>query len=169
MKKEEIVGLAVRIFALYLAVSAVTGLGTFMALSETGLPGTMPRAAMVAVVVIPLMLALLLWFLPLTVAHKLLPVMPPDEARSKAGAAEYQAVALSVLGMWVLAEQLPTLLYWVGVAVYVHGEEANVLTAREYGKIASTVAGLGIGFWLLFGARGIVGVLRSVRNAGAVQ
>lgn len=169
MRKEEIVGLAVRIFALYLVLTAVTGLGTFIAFNETGLPGTMPRAAMVAVVAIPLALALLLWFFPLTVAHKLLPPMTADAAPTRLGPGEYQVVAFSVLGMWVLAEQLPAMISWIGVAIYVHGEEADLMTAREIGRLASTVAGLGIGFWLLFGARGLVGLLRSVRSAGDVQ
>lgn len=169
MKKEEIVALAMRIFALYLAISTIGGLSAFMAASESGAPGEMPLAALIGVVIIPVALALVLWFLPLTIAHKILPRMAGGTEPSQAGPAEYQAVAFSVLGMWVLAEQLPSLFYWLGLVIYMHGQEADLLTAREYGRIASTAAALFIGFWLLFGARGIVGLLRAARAAGARQ
>ena len=167
MNKEEMVGLAVRLFAVYLAITTLANLGSLIAFSKMGATQEVSFGFLAPAVGIPVGVAISLWLWPLSVARKLLPENKdetPEE--SHATLAEYQAVAFSVLGMWLLVEYLPTLFYWFGYAFYLNGHPGESFTAKDYGKAISTVFGLVIGLWLLFGARGIVGLVRYARSAG---
>lgn len=167
MKKEEIVGLAVRMFAIYIAISTLGNLGNLIAFSKMGATQEVTFGFLAPAVGIPLVVAVLLWLFPLTIARKLLPKTTEETpGKSQVTLAEYQAVAFSVLGMWLLAEYIPTVFYWFGYARYLNSHPDVSLTLKEYGKVASTFGGIIIGLWLLFGARGIVGILRYARSAG---
>lgn len=166
MKKEEIVGLAVRLFALYIAISILGNVGKLVAYMRFGTSGDISPGVLVPAIGIPLAVALILWLVPLTIARKLLPVTKAAPKERRPTLAEYQAVAFSVLGMWMLAEHLPAVFSWIGYALYLNANPSASLTEYEYGKLAATVGGIVIGFWLLFGARGFVGLLRNARSAG---
>ena len=168
MRKEEIVGLAVRIFALYVVISTLGNLGRLIEFSKMGSTQDLSLTFLVPAISVPLLVALSLWLLPLTVARKLLPTAaatPENEAQ--ATPAEYQVAAFSILGMWALAQYLPTVFFWLGYAFYLNAHPEQSLSPNDYGRIFSTVGGIVIGFWLLFGARGLVGILRYARTAGS--
>jgi hypothetical protein len=73
------------------------------------------------------------------------------------------------MGLWVLTSAIPDIFYWVTFVYRI--KSVNVgsteLTPENIGYIVSTIVELVIGFWLLFGSRGLLGVIRRARYAGA--
>ncbi len=166
MRKEEIVGLAVRLFALYIAISTLGNIGNLLAFSKMGAIKEISLSFLIPSISVPLVVAGLLWLVPLTVARKLLPKTTEKPKESPAAPAEYQVIAFSVLGMWVLAQYVPTVFYWLGDGFHLSGNPNESLFLKDYGRIYSTAGGILIGLWLLFGARGLVGLVRYARTAG---
>ena len=118
MRKEEIIGLAVRLFALYIAISTLGNIGNLIAFSKMGATRDISLGFLIPSIVVPLVVAGLLWLVPLIVARKLLPRTTEKPQESPATPAEYQVIAFSVLGVWVLAQYVPTVFYWLGYAFH---------------------------------------------------
>jgi hypothetical protein len=168
MTSAQIVGLGVRLFAIWLVVSMlrhVPGIWQFN-LSGTAAGNNSTNVVIVAVTVIILALAAGLWFFPLTVAGKLIPRsgktdhlrVPLDEAES---------IGFSLLGLWVLASSVPDVFYWVFMTYQALRLNSMLeLRANDYSYMVTTAVEVILGIWLLFGARGLRGLLRWARRAG---
>lgn len=158
MLNVQTVGVVVRLFAVWLATWALRNLPSFWIFN---VPGTTPEMRSYALVVSILMLliAITLWFFPLTVASKLI---------SGKATAEYptfsleqiQSAGASLLGLWVLSSAVPNLGFYA-VAIFVTGATVE---SGTYASIARLVIEVVIGLWLLFGARGIFGLVHWARG-----
>jgi hypothetical protein len=122
-----------------------------------------------AIVLFPILAAILLWFFPLTVAGKLIPDTKPEELPIALSGTEIETVAFSILGLWILATAIPDIFHWAtfGYLVKASGVGRAQLTPENIGNIVGTVVELVIGFWLLFGSKGIAGLIRRYRYAGS--
>jgi len=166
--KEQIVGLAVRLFALFLGVYVLrygSGLIPYLADSSTF---TISLTYLILVVLCPVLAAVLLWMFPLTIAAKLIPDIKKQEPPKAIDSAEIEVVAFSILGLWVLANAIQDAFHW---ATYVYIIKNSVtpkveLTPENIGNIVATVVELVIGLWILFGSKGVIGFLRRMRYAG---
>ncbi len=168
MQKEQIVAIAVRLFAIFLVVYAFRHASSMLPLTNYPPPQNISYI-FIASATLPLLLAaLLLWIFPLTIAAKLLPRSRRTESAGALSATEIQAVAFSILGLWVLTTAVPDIFYWI-TYVYVMkngGVDNSAFSPNLSGRIGATVVELVIGIWLLFGARGLTGLLRLARTAG---
>lgn len=169
MSREDVVAVASRLFAVFLVVSALRTIGSALQAQQeissiTGLVYyTLP-------VVVPYLLAAaLLWYFPLTVARKLLPAMRDSGSPITPGANNIAAIAFSVLGMWMLASAISDGVYWVVLlsGFFSQGTSPAYLSAREKARILGTVAQVAIGFYLLFGAKGLAALLHKLRYGSA--
>ncbi len=167
MHKEQIVGIAVRLFAVFLGVYVLrysSGVIPYVAKSSEyaiGIP------FLVAVVVIPILIVVLLWAFPLTIASKLIPGVKTEEQPKAMSGLEAEIIAFSVLGLWVLATAVPDVFHW---ATFVYltissGVGRSGISPEQIGNIISTGVELAIGFWLLLGSKGVVGIVRRMRDA----
>lgn len=166
MTSAQIVGLGVRLFAVWLVVSVlrhVPGMWQFNASVEGG---SSAYVVTVVVGVLLLVLAAGLWFFPLTVAKNLIPSssktdyvqVPLDQA---------QSVGFTLLGLWVLASAVPDAFYWLFLIYRASIPETLFgLRTSDYANVVSTAVEVILGVWLLFGARGLLGLLRRARSAG---
>ena len=168
MTKEQIVGLGVRLFAIFLALYTLRQAPGLMAFAKMSPPDYATLWVVAVLTIIFLLVAILLWCLPLTVARKLIPKV---ERKKKAGAlsiSEIQVMAYSVVGLWVLTTAISDAVHWTVFVYRVKSMDAGYvqLSPQNIGDIVATVVELVIGFWLLFGAKGLIGIIRRARQAG---
>lgn len=169
MRKEQIIGLAVRLFAVFLAVYTIryaSGLLPRVALQP---PNNVSLLYIFSVALFPILAAVLLWFFPLSVAAKIIPETKSKKQVTSLSPAEIEVVAFSVMGLWVLAGAIPDTLNWATYfALWLANHEAfNLeLTPDNIGNMVGTIAELVIGFWLMFGSHGLLVIIRRARHAG---
>jgi hypothetical protein len=118
---------------------------------------------------IPLLLAaLLMWIFPLTIAGTILPKIKTSGRSVPLRVNEIQVVAFSILGLWVLSTAVPDIFYWSTFVYLAKGINFS-LKPEHIGNVVATVIELIIGFWLLFGARGLRGLVRLTRSSGTAR
>lgn len=159
MRTEQIVGLAIRLFAIFLFIQALrqaTGLLSYFVDSSTVRVGI--GFALVSTLA-PAAIALVLWLLPLTIATKLIPGLKADAPRSALTATDIASVAFPILGLWVLTFAIPDTVYWTTFAFIVKSSDygSPELTPENIGNIVATTVELLIGVlalaWLKRNAR----------------
>lgn len=166
MTNAQIVGLGVRLFSIWLALYVVSILPSMWSFVGRDLKSSSGAAIVVLLVIAMAVVALLLWMFPLTVARKLIPRSALDQP-TPLPIEQVQSVGFSLLGLWCLSGAIPSLFWW-GVTLYhsTRPEPRLALEPANYAALAQTIAELLIGVWLLFGARGLLGILRWARSAG---
>jgi len=167
VQKEQIVGVAVRLAAVFLALYTVRYATGLIQYTSAPPPNTVSPWFIGTIATTHLAAAALLWFFPLAVAKKLIPDLGANQERTPLDIYDIQAVAFSALGLWVLTSAVPDVFYW---ATYFHqANQAGMnrqLPPASVADIVSTAIHLVVGFWLLFGARGLAGLIRLARHAG---
>jgi hypothetical protein len=171
LSKEDVVAIASRIFAIYVVIMTVQSIGALLKMRhamEMDMTDLTPFLLMIA---LPLLLAAFLWFFPLTIARKLLPVLHEPRPALSAARQDVEETVVFVLGLWVLAIAAPDIVYWFILLFRIQNTEAASvpLLPDQVAAIWATVAQIAIGVWLVFGARGLLGALRRLRYAGAPQ
>ena len=160
MSPHQIIGVAVRLFAVWLAVITIVSAPTiYMQLLEIELSSTSSLAAVVFVAMLALGIVYILWRFPLTIAGKLLTssVQEPVESASPD---LWLAMGCSIIGLWLITSHLPTL---VTMLVFGGIKEWSVSVWLP------NLTGLALGLWLAFGARGFRKLFWWAQHAGRSQ
>jgi hypothetical protein len=166
MTPQQIVGLGVRLFAIWLVVIAIQMLGYGVALDAQ--QSQEKTVVPYAITVVFLVAAVGLWLFPMAVAHKLIPrthfdntlrVPPPESA----------VVACIVLGLWLFAAHaLPSLAQYLSIAVFLFRNHQPLSEAGVW-NLARLFEGLfefAFALVLTLKARAIVTYLLAVRPLG---
>jgi hypothetical protein len=162
MTKREVATLSFKVLSLYAFIKAIDKLPMLINymykydFSEAGLRGFMLFAA-------PMLLLLLcgglLWFMAPFLAS-LLSKSSISVDDSAASLLDIQMVAFSVIGLYMLADSLPALvrstIFHFGYVS--RGDDPFV------GEIMASLVKIAIGLWLLFGSRGLINFIRSMRR-----
>ncbi len=167
MQREQLVAVAIRVFAIFIVIYTIRYGASLLPIIESSDPVSASRAFFGFSVVPPLLAAAILWLFPLSLARGLLPKVSAFEPNGALGAGDIQVVALAVLGVWVLGSAIPDVFYWVIFIYFTNKSGIGPLTPERMGNVAATIVELGVGFGLLFGARGISGIIKLARTAGA--
>lgn len=168
MKKEQVVGIAVRLFAVFLGlytVRYVTGLIPLLVDPSPNKPGV---GFLVLLAAFPTLAAILLWYFPLAVASKIIPDIKTAKAPARLDAGGIAVVSFSIMGLWVLTTAIPDMFYWATFAYQTKNTDIGnpELSPEHIAYMVSTVIEIVIGFLLLLGSRGILGIIRRFRYAG---
>jgi hypothetical protein len=158
MDTKDIAALLVKTAGLILFGYAVIRLPAYI------LPGGDPNApfsiaalfAQAAVfLALPMLLGLLFWFFPATVTNKM--VSGEKLAGAQFGLREFERVALTIVGVSIVAYGLADFIHAVAVAYFLHNQHPEVtpLPSDIYAGIVLPVAKIAIGAALAVGARGI--------------
>jgi hypothetical protein len=109
-----------------------------------------------------------LWFFPASIASMLLPTASANRDASPPNLVQWQTLGLICVGFWGLSRSIPDAVYWVTFVNMLSAEGGSYffLTAEHKAGIISTIVELGIGFWLVFGAKGFAAFLLKARTAG---
>lgn len=165
MTNTQIVGIGVRLFAVWLVVYVLRNAPALWLFGSREI-GPAGIATVITVSALMVVIAAVLWFFPLTVARKLI----PESLLSRSAdlpREDFQRMGFCLLGLWVLAEAIPLAVRY-GYMLY-HALKPNSMIELGLnipGAFIHAMVQLAIGVWLLFGAKGLLGVLRKARHAG---
>jgi hypothetical protein len=167
MSPHQVIAVAVRLFAIWLAVHA---LRTASALLSGG-AATFPRARLdgeglvLAAIIsfLTLAVAALLWFFPLTVAKKLLSAPATPSAPAEAPGTWF-ATGCTLIGVWMLGSAVPVI---VRDAFYFHSSYSEYGDTEGFKPwFAWRCVEVVIALWLIFGANGFAKSFAWLRTAG---
>lgn len=169
MHKEQVVGIAVRLFAIFLGLYTLWQVSSLLPLISSQ-PSNNFSLTFILLMAAPLIIAaILLWRFPLVVAARIIPDVRTKKPVTPLDAGSIGAVAFSVMGLWVLATAVPDIVYWITFIYRTKSADIGnpTLSPANIAGLVSTIVELVIGFWLLFGSRGILGLIKLARYAGA--
>ncbi|MHC4990002.1 MAG: hypothetical protein ACYTGC_03385 [Planctomycetota bacterium] len=180
MSPRQIATLSCKVLAVYTMIRALTALPQIQwALGSLLQQPTfsMYQIAMLAALASPLVLGavgILLWREAGVVAAWMVRYDiqdHPEEREPQAApltADMLQTIAFSVLGLWLLTDAIPRLASWWGDAIFNRsaGRPPGPANLRAAFTLLELLLRIGMGFWLLFGAAGIVRLLRRLKNIG---
>jgi len=165
--KNEAVGLAVRLFAIFVTFFTLSYVPTILYLLDITKEKVWFLLSL-GFSAFMLLLAFVMWRFSLAIAGKLLPPFSPSETTSRFSVADLESVALVILGLYVLAGAVPAVFHWATLAY-----QSTKMTPWMYDpsplsitSMVSTAVKLIIGLWLLFGGKGLRGLIRKARVAG---
>ena len=165
MSPHQVVAVAVRLFAIWLAIYALRVTPAFL-LQVQKYDDPFAMSFVVGAALIVLGILIVLWFFPRTIARRLLPGSAPAEPPVISPDAWF-AVGCSLLGLWVLSDAIPALLKYF-IFLYLDqrsGGTTSLPSGWQAGAVSYTVHLL-IGFWLLLGAKGVRKLVMWARYAG---
>lgn len=115
---------------------------------------------------LPMLLGLLFWFFPATITNKMVSGEKLTEAQF--GLREVEGVALTVVGVSIVAYGLADFIHAATVAYFMHAQHPEVtpLPADMYAEIVFPVAKIAIGTGVVVGARGIGSFVARLRGDG---
>jgi hypothetical protein len=165
MTPHQTIAVAVRLFAIWLLVSLITGLINFGAqFNWHDYPHKTQATVLSAAVTMLFVLAL--WFFPHTVARRLLTTSAtkPNEAAAPISADTWLAMGCALVGLWVLASSLHSLVR-DAVILYSSGDSITDTSEVRHWLLAD-LARFAIAVWLMFGAKGFRRIFWWARYAG---
>ncbi|GGY24545.1 hypothetical protein [Paludibacterium paludis] len=109
MTPQQLVGLGVRLFAIWLALISFQSLGIITLLGKQLTAPADLRFLGLGAMLLVLVPAILLWMFPMAVAHKLVP-RTHDSNMLRIPARELTAASIAILGLWAVIHTLPALL-----------------------------------------------------------
>ena len=154
------IAVALRVFAVWLAVTAMRSVSaTFF--GSRAEPEGLIAAGVIAL--LTFLVALLLWFFPLTISKKLLssPAAAPAPAETPD---TWLAMGCALIGLWLLASAIPSVVR-DALFVYSPSLQDDELGAYKRWLIYRFVE-VALALWLIAGTRGIVKVFSWLRSAG---
>ncbi len=155
MTPQQIVGLAVRLFAIWVAFSALQMIGVGMSMnSQTGMQ---PTDAFFVSGAVMFVVAILLWIFPLFVAHKLIPRTRFEDVL-RVPATEAAMVACVILGLWLFAVRvLPSVAYSVSLVAALRANNQPLSASDQFTivKLGSIAIELFVCFLMCFKAHAI--------------
>ena len=118
--------------------------------------------AAVAFLALNILVAVVLWFFPRSIAGKLL---SPDNAKPEASASPdlWLAMGCALLGLWMLTTALPSLVLDSYALAYVDATSDNTELKRS---VLYYMVEMAIALWLVFGAKGFRRLFWWARQAG---
>jgi hypothetical protein len=160
--------IVIRAGAVVLAVNTLSELLTVLASLRAG---ALPRELWIsfASVGATLLIAFLLWTWPGLVARIAAGRSSGQVFESPIDAAQFQYIALSVLGVWLVVEGLVSLaqfaLEWVvALDMYDHKYDQMVSMGRLFSAGAYWVIQIALGLLLAFNASGLTGLMQRLRD-----
>jgi len=168
MKLEHIVGLAVRLFSIALAIYVLRNgiaLVPYFQAEHTQLLSYAYLFLMICL----LLTALYLWYFPLTIAKRLVSFKEPGQADvASATADEVQVIGYTILGLYLLFDVLSDIAYW-GFIWLVSSRNQDIpieLSLEQRSSVVATGVELVFVLFLLLGAKGISQLIRRFRYGG---
>jgi hypothetical protein len=165
MSREDFIAVAARLFSVYIVLTTIMTLASLMwSPSAEGAAGSYAIGATVVVG-----FAAYLWFFPLTIARKLLPVMREPRSEESLDASVALALGITLIGLWFLAQAVTKILYWAALAAVVarHHEDAFEWTPQQYASMVSTAVEFVVALTLVLGSNGIRKLLYRLRYGNA--
>ena len=170
MSREDILTVALRLFAIYLVIGALQLVGQASA-TDINLPAGSLIVAIILSIIFPLLIAALLWLLPLRIAAILLPGINQQHTALSTGTVPALEIGCILIGLWLLASSLSDSTYWVITLIAALNNEwgLQIIPMQDLASMAAALMQLGLSAWLLLGYRGILKFVRRLRSREVSQ
>jgi hypothetical protein len=157
MSPQQIVAVALRLFAIWLGIQALDYLPSFFYGGE----GQHSRAYVYVTFLLALNVVIIigLWFFPRSIAGKFVPPEKPT-AQPSANADSWLAIGCALIGLWTLTTSIPRLIY----LLYILKSTGDQWLADS--GLWYQIARSAIGVWLVLGGKGVARVFRWAQYAG---
>jgi hypothetical protein len=161
----QIVTIAIRLFAIWLAVYVARAAPAFF-METRRYDDEVALWMAIAIAIVSIALVLVLWFFPRTVARSLLPDIAVAEPVATSPD-DWLPVGCSLLGLWLLSLAIPGLIRYLIILYIGHRTTEDIsYDGGIYATLIYYIVQVGIGLWLVFGARGLKRLLVWARHAG---
>jgi hypothetical protein len=164
VSREDFVAVASRLFAIYLLFISIRSIPA--ALQMLSQPDGVGWAALFAAIVAVLFLfTAFLWFFPLTVARKLLPVMREPRSETALDSSTALSIGITLLGLWFLANALSNASFWLMLAFRTAQIDTTNFewSAEQIARMVSTGVELVISLCLVLGSSGLKQLIYRLR------
>ena len=180
MKKEDFAFIGCRLMALYWAVEAIHSASSFFAMGlwQINLYESDPTVNLIPLLLTALivlflwfgtaLIALFLWFGAAPITRFLLPASTEKSPSDKVTLRQAQSIAFAAIGVLILSNALPQITGML-YQIYSLSQKDAQFSAYLQPQMAGLVCQLLLGILLLFGSRGLSGLLHYLRNAGLKQ
>jgi hypothetical protein len=156
---QQIVAVALRLFAIWMGIQALEYVVWFLVeVSGSRSPGYVVYTAFTAV--LTLVIFLVLWFSPRTIAGKLLPSQQ-EQLQPSATADTWLAIGCTLIGLWTLTRTIPKLFEDLLIVSSNEGHDNALSFLLLYDAVQ-----LGIAVWLVLGGKGVGKIFRWAQYAG---
>ena len=162
MTKDDIVALSLRLSSIFLFLSALSKAAT--TLPNWFRAGEVSVAAALAMIVLPILVAIVFWKYAYSLAKAFVPTTATKSIEIKWSLSDVESTAFTVIGLYVLTSAIPNTLYLLSFVIQASALSASKTEPGFVPRYIHAGAELLIGFWLLSGAKGLHGFLRKVRN-----
>lgn len=159
MSREDVIAVGVRLFAVY---GAFTVLRNVPAVAQMwSIPdGAAWTAFYVTALFVGALICVLLWFFPLSIARKLLPVMREPRSEASIGEPVALSLGLALIGVWLFAYASTDAVYWFTYVVLskqlMQGVDVPMeWTHEQIANVVATLVQLSLSLWLIFGSAGL--------------
>ncbi len=169
MTNAQILAIGIRLFCIWLAVYVLRDLPGLWSLNTQQFPDRGLAISVIVVAVVLVALVIALWMFPLSVARKLLPRGGMDEP-ARLPVEQLERAGFCLLGLWVLTDAIPSLFYYAVMVYHFTRPDTRIdLRTENLAGLLHTAVQLALAIWLLFGARGLLGLIRWARTAGTSE
>lgn len=169
MTPQQIVGLAARLFSIWIALSAIQML--VFGLSADNQLNIDPTPAPYVIAGLELALACFLWFFPMFISHKLIPRTRFEDVL-RVQPSEAVVVACVIFGLWLFVSRvLPSMSYYAAlVAVTVkNGQRIADMDQSLFMRLVSGLVEFGVVILLIVKSRAISAMLLAHRGRGGEE
>ena len=169
MSREDYVAIAARLLAVYVGFQIVLQFPASAAATLSQDQGLAWAGLLALALLAGLALCAFLWFFPLTIARKLLPVMKEPRSEQAIDASVGLSLGLTLIGVWFLADGTVGAVYWFALIVRTkqHVQPLGFeWTPAQIASMASTAFEACMGACLVFGSTGIKRLIHGLRYGG---
>jgi len=169
MTPQQIVGLSVRLFSIWLFIYAFQINGYINALNQQ--PGAEPISIQYLIVGFVAVVAILLWFFPMLVAHKLIPKTQYQNTLN-VPTQEAVHVACVILALWLfVVKVLPAVAYYLPLLIIISRQHQSTLDYEQFHfmKIAPFVIEFVVASILIFRSRTISNYLLALEKNSSIE
>jgi len=167
MNLQQMVALGIRVFAVYAAIHSVKFLvGIPSEIADTNLASDVYISYGFGAVI--LLMAILLWFFPMTLAHR---IIPPalDESRVNVQAFDLVRAGASLIGIWLFASAMPAIIWFLFTGVSSARDNQSfigVLSPSDKIALAWRVAQVTLSFLFIFKSHLFASIaMRDIKNS----
>jgi hypothetical protein len=148
MTPQQLVGVACRLFAIWLGITALQAVGIAQAMMAQDRSGTLPLPYFLAGMY--LAAGIVLWLFPMWVAHRLIP-RTQFQDKLRLPARDAVMVGCVILGLWVLVVRaIPSLSWYISIAAFwlANGQPLTTMDSSRHLELVNGLVNLIVG-WLL--------------------
>lgn len=166
LSREDIVAVAVRLFAVFLAVQAIRLIAQAIS-ADSGVTSGDFALGILITVIFPFMAAVLLWLFPLSIASTLLPI-DKNKASLSINSNPILETGCILIGLWLFASALTDTFYWVVILIVTIRSdfEFSDIPTEDIANMIATGVQIFVALYLLLGYRSILNALNSLRSKG---